>query len=267
MDNRKLSKQLQMKIIECQDLISQPHPSQAEYKNRIQELETEIDELKQLIKSFETKIFKGFDKNSANELLEKLSLMFLNKNIDPNFFSERQKTLIRSLFGDYATTTYKEKIKELNMTISKLQRDNFNLSKFAKNQHDQIVETIPQPNTPVTQINRSGKPPFKPHNFSQSSNYQKDPLGNTQMLFSKNDLFDDKLNLLEQMAEVDKYLNDDANADSGESLFHFNSTSTSKLKYELFRGTDEDLTSELHDFEFGSQKGSGKENIYEAYFM
>lgn len=90
-----------------------------DYQLRINELETEIGELKLLINSFESSFKCNSKPGDAKELLEKLSVMLLNKNVDSSFFSEKQKELIRSLFGDYATTTYKNKINELNEKIEK----------------------------------------------------------------------------------------------------------------------------------------------------
>lgn len=80
---------------------------QSDYQNKIKDLENEINELRQLIDSFEATMKIGDKKEENKELLEKLSLMLLNKNIDHTFFSESQKEMIRTLFGDYATTTYK----------------------------------------------------------------------------------------------------------------------------------------------------------------
>ena len=89
---------------------------------RIQELETEIEELKELIKSFELMSQRNSMADNTKDLLEKLSVMLLNKNTDPNFFSESQKALIRSLFGDYATKTYKDKINELTIKLNSVEK-------------------------------------------------------------------------------------------------------------------------------------------------
>lgn len=106
-----------------------------EYTERITELEAEIGDLKQLIATFESSVSKKMpikNQETTNELLEKLSVMLLYKNVDDGFFSERQKVLIRSLFGDYATTTYKDKIKKLEQEIAQLNNEKVQESKQLK---------------------------------------------------------------------------------------------------------------------------------------
>jgi hypothetical protein len=90
-----------------------------DYQIRIKELMDEVVELKLLIGNFESSVKNKTKPEDTKEVLEKLSIMLLNKNVDSQFFSEKQKSLIRSLFGDFATTTYKNKIRELNDKIEK----------------------------------------------------------------------------------------------------------------------------------------------------
>lgn len=65
-------------------------------------------------------------------MLEKLSVMLLNKNVSSDFFSENQKALIRSLFGDYATTTYKQKILTLDKEIVSAKKEKISASNEIK---------------------------------------------------------------------------------------------------------------------------------------
>jgi hypothetical protein len=118
-DNNKLLSKLQSKTIECKELNRIPPMNKEDYQIRIKELMTEVGELKLLIGSFESSIKNKTIPEDTKEVLEKLSIMLLNKNVDSHFFSEKQKSLIKTLFGDYATTTYKNKIKELNDKIEK----------------------------------------------------------------------------------------------------------------------------------------------------
>lgn len=130
LDNKTLEcDELSNKIFEMTEENNKANPKQTE---RIQELECEIDELKQLIKSFEIMTKKNSVTDSTKEVLEKLSVMLLNKNTDPNFFSEQQKSLIRSLFGDYATITYKDKINELFTAASMHNRDRITAIRICK---------------------------------------------------------------------------------------------------------------------------------------
>lgn len=125
-ENQQLNSTLHRKTSECQELnnllttamnpkiqnklSNMPHTLHSKHIIRITELETEIEELKELIKSFEIMSKKNAMPGDTKDLLEKMSVMLLNKNLDPNFFSESQKEVIRSLFGDYATNMYKDKI-------------------------------------------------------------------------------------------------------------------------------------------------------------
>ena len=106
-ENIQLNDQIQILTSQCNSLKKNPPMDQSDYQNKIKDLENEINELRQLIDSFEATMKIGDKKEENKELLEKLSLMLLNKNIDHTFFSESQKEMIRTLFGDYATTTYK----------------------------------------------------------------------------------------------------------------------------------------------------------------
>lgn len=99
---------------------------------RITELETEIEELKELIKAFELMSKKNSVSGDAKEVIEKMSVMLLNKNEDPNFFSESQKELIKSLFGDYATKMYKEKILNLETKLKDSDESKLELMKEDK---------------------------------------------------------------------------------------------------------------------------------------
>ena len=57
--------------------------------------------------------------DEIRDIMDKLSVMFITKNSDPNFLTHRQKKFFRSLFGDYATRTYKDKIKKLEKQMHK----------------------------------------------------------------------------------------------------------------------------------------------------
>ena len=138
-ENQQLTESYNIKDIEWQELtnrineiVEKTTKANPKQMLRIQELEWEIDELKQLIKSFEILSKKNSMPEDTKEVLEKLSVMLLNKNTDPNFFSENQKSLIRSLFGDYATLTYKDKINELVEVSSKHRKDKVNAFKDLK---------------------------------------------------------------------------------------------------------------------------------------
>jgi predicted nucleic acid-binding Zn-ribbon protein len=121
-----------VQTFEVKEIMNAP---KKEYTERIAELETEIEDLKQLIATFESSVSEKVtikNQETSNELLEKLSVMLLYKNVDDGFFSEKQKILIRSLFGDYATTTYKDKIKKLEQEISNLNHEKARESKELK---------------------------------------------------------------------------------------------------------------------------------------
>ena len=216
--------ELNNKIIEITERNNKTKPK---HLARIQELEWEIDELKQLIKSFEIVSKKNTIPDSTKDVLEKLSVMLLNKNTDPNFFSEQQKTLIRSLFGDYATITYKDKINELVVSSTKQSRDKFNAVKdlkvslektlFFVNILCKISDKIDQPNFE-----------FNRHTWSQ-------------LIPNKETLIDDKITLVERIASIEKWLNKEEIVEESDELSSFLNTdiqSHSKLGKDLFSNTN-----------------------------
>lgn len=199
-DNQQLSNDLQTKINECKELMTkygelpQKRPTKLKPKHlaRINELESEIDELKQLIKSFEMVSKNNSMSDSAKDVLEKLSVMLLHKNTDPDFFSENQKTLIRTLFGDYATHTYKDKIKELENAVEK----------HKKTKNDALKETKGLTERSLYYINMICKVLDK---LAKETNTL-DQYTYSRFLPSKDSLVDDKINLVERMNELEKSL-------------------------------------------------------------
>ena len=155
-ENQQLQNTVQIKISECKELSNIinsnatlrtqnklgaiPPALQSKHIVRITELETEIEELKELIKSFELMSKKNSFSENAKDMLEKMSVLLLNKNTDPNFFSETQKEIIRSLFGDYATKTYKNRINELTDKLSKYQQDRVQVFKNCKSMVERCIE-------------------------------------------------------------------------------------------------------------------------------
>ena len=221
-----IEQNLEIKIRECDELnikileiTEENNKVNPKYTERIQELECEIDELKQLIKSFEIMTKKNTVPDSTKEVLEKLSVMLLNKNTNPNFFSEQQKSLIRSLFGDYATITYKDKINELEITASKHNRDRINAIKIWKRSVEKALFYL----NILWKI--SDKIDQENFNFNRHSC--------SQFIPSKEALIDDKIVLIEKVTNIDKWLSkEEINEDSVELSSFVNAEIQSQSKSE-----------------------------------
>lgn len=221
-----IEQNLEIKIRECDELnikileiTEENNKVNPKYTERIQELECEIDELKQLIKSFEIMTKKNTVPDSTKEVLEKLSVMLLNKNTDPNFFSEQQKSLIRSLFGDYATITYKDKINELEITASKHNRDRINAIKIWKRSVEKALFYL----NILWKI--SDKIDQENFNFNRHSC--------SQFIPSKEALIDDKIVLIEKVTNIEKWLSkEEINEDSVELSSFVNAEIQSQSKSE-----------------------------------
>lgn len=132
-ENQKLCEQLQTQSAELE---KNSFKNKIEYIERTQELESEVIDLRQLVSTFENSLSKkailSGNQENTKEMLEKLSVMLLNKNVSSDFFSENQKALIRSLFGDYATTTYKQKILTLDKEIVSAKKEKISASNEIK---------------------------------------------------------------------------------------------------------------------------------------
>lgn len=215
-----------------------PPTLQSKHILRISELETEIEELKDLIKSFEMITKKNSVSDSAKDLLEKLSVMLLNKNTDPNFFSESQKEIIRSLFGDYATKIYKNKINEQTDKLFKAQRDKVSVEKDLKI----MIERC------IYYLNLLIKVDSKSLDKSVMNQFP-----------TKDKLIDDKVGLIERMNDLDKMISDEEGFDENHHITSFMSKGSNKFK---------EMSSELIvdssklDFDLGLLKSeSSKINI------
>lgn len=254
-ENQQVKNKLQLKITECQEIAKNPQKSQIVYTERIQELENEVEEMKNLIKTFETSMRKTPTQDSTKELLEKLSVMLLYKNVDQNFFSESQKSLIRSLFGDFATSTYKDKIKELNELIKSLQRAKSEKDKGMKQLAEKSLYYI----SSICKVyDKLGKESSTLDQYSYS-----------QVLPSKDSLLEDKLNLLEKLGELEKPKSKFEPHDEHIEFSTFLNVNmmggSAKLSRELFSNLNEDsLNSDCFVKELGTKpckKASDKENL------
>ena len=254
-ENQQIKNKLQAKITECQEIAKNPHKSQIVYTERIHELETEIEELKNLIKTFETSMRKNPTQEGTKELLEKLSVMLLYKNVDQNFFSENQKSLIRSLFGDFATSTYKDKIKELTELVKSLQRGKVEKDKDMKQLAEKSLYYISSINKVYDKLAK------------ESSTL--DQYSYSQVLPSKDSLVEDKLNLLEKLGELDKPKSKFEHPDDHSEFSNFLNGNmmggSAKISRELFSNlSDDSLNSDCFVKELGtkpSKKTSDKENL------
>ena len=222
-ENQQLISSLNMKIAEWQELNSKINEMNEKTTKinpkqllRIQELEWEIDELKQLIGTFEVVSKKNSMTEDTKEVLEKLSVMFLSKNTDPSYFSESQKSLIRSLFGDYATMTYKDKINELNMEMMKYHRAKMNAIKDHRRSAERSLFYI----NILCKI--SDKIDQKDFDFNRKSW--------SQFIPSKDTLVDDKISIVERISDIDRLLGkEDTIGDTDELSSFLNSDTDFKI--------------------------------------
>lgn len=244
LENQELSAKLQSKSNECQELNKDPPMNKEDYQIRIKELESEIGELKLLITSFETSFKSKSNPGDTKELLEKLSVMLLNKNVDSSFFSEKQKELIRSLFGDYATTTYKNKINELNDKIEKYEAN----KNYAKSDASKLLEKN------LHYVNWLSK-----------------------ILPSKDSLIDEKIYLAERLADWEKWLSKSETQNMKMSTMGESSqTKTARLKRDYFANinienggsfnlldNEDSINFDIFDKETDKNSpNNGKENLY-----
>ena len=89
-------------------------------KSKIVSLEYELRIHKDKVNTLTQQYELSKKNDDILSIMDKLSVMFLTKNSDPNFLSPDQQKLIKSLFGDYGSRTYKEKIKKLEEKWQKL---------------------------------------------------------------------------------------------------------------------------------------------------
>ncbi|CAI2387140.1 unnamed protein product [Moneuplotes crassus] len=188
-ENHILNERVQDLVSQCDSMKKNPPMDQSDYQKKIRSLEVEIDELRDLVSSFEASVKIGGSQEDAKILLEKLSVMLLYKNVDHTFFSENQKELIRNLFGDYATAIYKKKITELINSKEKLEKEKQSILKDSKECSEKTMYYI--------------KSFLKIHEIFQKhkSSLYKYSLKN--ILPSKDSLIDDKIGMIEKIHDLE----------------------------------------------------------------
>lgn len=89
-------------------------------KSRVVSLEYDLRIQKDKVNSAKQQYELSKKNDEIFTIMDKLSVMFLTKSQDPNFLTSEQQKLIKSLFGDYGSRTYKEKIRKLELKYNKL---------------------------------------------------------------------------------------------------------------------------------------------------
>lgn len=89
-------------------------------KNKVVSLEYELRVQKDMVNSAKQQYELSKKNDEILTIMDKLSVMFLTKSQDSNFLTSEQQKLIKSLFGDYGSRTYKEKIRKLELRYNKL---------------------------------------------------------------------------------------------------------------------------------------------------